>query len=72
MVQDLNIKPNSLNGIEKKSGKGAQMRWHPRKFLKQNLMNQALRSSIQKWDLMKLKKKSLLCKLQSLWGQLTS
>jgi hypothetical protein len=53
-MKDLNIKPDTLNLIEEKAGKSLELIGTGGKFLKRTAMAQALRSRIDKWDLMKL------------------
>ena len=53
-VKDLNIKPNTLNLIEEKVGNSHELIGTGRNFLNRTPMAQALRSKIDKWDLMKL------------------
>ena len=54
--KDLNIKPDTLNFIEKKLGNTLECIGTGDKFLNRTPMAQALRSTIYKWDLMKLQK----------------
>jgi hypothetical protein len=53
-IKDLNIKPDSLNLIEKKVGKSLELIGTGGNFLNNTPMTHALRSRIDKWDLMKL------------------
>ena len=53
-IKDLNIKPDSLNLIEKKVGKSLELIGTGRNFLNRTAMVHAIRSAIDKWDLMKL------------------
>jgi hypothetical protein len=54
VVQNFNIKPGTLNLIEKKVGKSLELIGIVVHFLNRTPMAQALRSTIDKWDLMKL------------------
>ena len=54
-IKDLNIKPDTLNLIEEKVGKSLELIGTGGNFLNRTPMAQALRSRIDKWDLMKLK-----------------
>jgi hypothetical protein len=54
-ISDLNIKPYTLNLIEEKVGNSLEHVGTGDNFLKRTPMAQALRSTIDKWDLMKLK-----------------
>ena len=54
-IRDLNIKPNILNIIEEKVGNSFECTSTGGNFLNRTSMAQALRSTINKWDLMKLK-----------------
>jgi hypothetical protein len=53
-LKDLNIKPDTLNLIEEKVGKSLELIGTGGNFLKRTPMVHALRSRIDKWDLMKL------------------
>jgi hypothetical protein len=53
-IKDLNIKPDTLNLIEEKVGKNLKLIGTGGNFLNKTLMAQALRSTIDKWDLKKL------------------
>jgi hypothetical protein len=53
-IKDLNIKPNSLNLREEKVEKSLEHIGTGEIFLSRTPMAQALRSTIDKWDLMKL------------------
>jgi hypothetical protein len=53
-IKDLNIKPDTLNLIEVKVGKSLELIGTGRNFLNRTPMAHALRSIIDKWDLMKL------------------
>ena len=55
MVKDPNIKPETLNLIEEKVGNSLELIGTGENFLNRTPMAQALRSVIDKWDLMKLK-----------------
>jgi hypothetical protein len=55
LIKDLNIKPNTLNVTEEKLGKSLELIGKRRNFLNRTPMAQALRSTINNWDLMKLK-----------------
>ena len=54
-IKDLNIKPDTLNLIEEKMGNILEHIGTRHNFLSRTLMSQALRPTISKWDLMKLK-----------------
>ena len=54
-IKDLHIKPDMLNLIEEKVGKNPKHMGTGEIFLNKMPMTQALRSTIDKWDLMKLK-----------------
>ena len=54
-IKDLNIKPDTLNLIEEKVGKNLELIGTGSNFQNRKPMAQALRSTIDKWDLMKLK-----------------
>jgi hypothetical protein len=62
-IKDLNIKPNTLNLIEEKVGNSHELIGTGRNFLNRTPMAQALRSKIDKWDLMKLES---LCKAKDI------
>jgi hypothetical protein len=53
-IKDLNIKPDTLNLIEEKVGKSLELIGTGGNFLNRTLMAHALRSRVDKWDLMKL------------------
>jgi hypothetical protein len=53
-IKDLNIKPDTLNLIEKKVGNTLEHIGTGNNFLNRTPMAQALRSTVDKWDLMKL------------------
>jgi hypothetical protein len=53
-IKDFHIKPNTLNIIEEKVGKSLKHMGTGGKFLNRTSMACALRSRIDKWDLMKL------------------
>jgi hypothetical protein len=53
-MKDLNIKPDTLNLIEEKVGKSLELIDKGGNFLSRTQMAHALRSRIDKWDLMKL------------------
>ena len=53
-IKDLHINPDILNLIEKKVGKSLEHIGTGEHFLNRTLMAQALRSGIDKWELMKL------------------
>ena len=55
-TKDLHIKPDMLNLIEEKAGKSPKHMGTGGNFLNRTPMAQALRSTIDKWDLMKLKR----------------
>jgi hypothetical protein len=70
-IKDLNIKPDTLNRIAEKAGISLKLigtgwgaKWH---FLNRTPIAQALRSRIDKWDLMKLKS---FCKAKDIVGQI--
>jgi hypothetical protein len=54
-IKDLNIKPDTLNLIEKKLGKSLEFMGTWGNFLNRTPMVHALRSRVDKWDLKKLK-----------------
>ena len=54
-IKDLNTKPDILNMIEEKLGKSLKFIGTWGNFLKRTTVAQALRSTIDKWDLMNLK-----------------
>jgi hypothetical protein len=54
-IKDLHIKPDTLNLIEEKVGKRLKHMGTGGKFLNRTPMVYALRSRIDKWDLIKLK-----------------
>ena len=54
-IKILNIKPDTLNLMEEDVGKSLACIGIEDNFLNRTLMVQALRSTINKWDLMKLK-----------------
>ena len=58
-IKDLNIKPDTLNLIEEKVGKSLELIGTGGVFLDRTPMAQALRSRIDKWDLMKMKTPSI-------------
>ena len=62
-IKDLNIKPNTLNLIEEKVGKSLELIGTGGNFLKRTPMAHALRSRIDKWNLLKLKS---LCKAKDI------
>ena len=53
-IKDLHIKPDTLKLIEKKLGKTLEDMGTVEKFLKRTPITYALRSRIDKWDLIKL------------------
>ena len=53
-IKDLSIKPDTLNLIEVKVGKSLELIGTGRNFLNRAPMAYALRSTTDKWDLMKL------------------
>ena len=53
-IKDLHIKPDTLNLIEEKVGKSLELIGTGGNFLNRTPMAHALRSRIDKWDLMKL------------------
>ena len=53
-IKDLHIKPDTLNLIEEKVGKSLEHMGTGGKFLNRTPMVYALRSRIDKWDLIKL------------------
>ena len=71
-IKDLNIKPDTLNLIEEKVGKSLELIGIGGNFLNRTPMAHALRSRIDKWDLMKLES---FCKAKNIVnkkiGQLT-
>jgi hypothetical protein len=54
-IRDLQIKPDILNLIEEKVGKSIKHMGKEKTFLNRIPMAYALRSTIDKWDLIKLK-----------------
>jgi hypothetical protein len=54
-IKDLHIKPDTLNLTEEKVGKNVEDIGIGEKFLNRTPMPYALRSTINKWDLIKLK-----------------
>jgi hypothetical protein len=54
-IKDLQIKPDKVNLIEEKVGKGLKGISIREIFLNRTTMAQALRSTIDKWNVMKLK-----------------
>ena len=54
-IKDLNIKPDTLNLIEDNMGKSLELIGTGGNFLNRISMSHALKSRIDKWDLMKLK-----------------
>jgi hypothetical protein len=54
-IKDLNIKPDTLNLIEKKVGNSLEHIGTGENFLNRPLRAQVLRSTIEKWNLLKLK-----------------
>ena len=54
-IKALNIKPDNLNMIEEKVGNSLEYIGTGDNFLNRTPIAQALRSTINKWDLMKLK-----------------
>ena len=55
MNQNINIKPDTLNLIEKKVGGSLGLIGTEEDFMKRTLLTQKLRSAVNKWDLVKLK-----------------
>ena len=55
-IKDFNIKPDTLNLIEKKIGSSLEIIGTGDNFLNRILIVQELRSTINKWDFMKLKR----------------
>jgi hypothetical protein len=53
-IKDLNIEPDTLNLIEEKVGKNLELIGTGINFLNRTPMAHALRSTINKWDLVKL------------------
>jgi hypothetical protein len=53
-IKDLHIKPNTLKQVEEKVGKSLEHVGTGEDFLKRTPMAYALRSQIDKWDLIKL------------------
>jgi hypothetical protein len=53
-IKDLNIKPDTLNLIEEKAGSSIELIGTGGNFLNRTLMVHAVRSRIDKWDLIKL------------------
>ena len=55
-IKDLHLKPDTLKLIEEKVGKSLKHMGTEGKSLNRTLMAYALRSTMDKWDLMKLKR----------------
>jgi hypothetical protein len=53
-IKDLHIKPGTLKRIEEKVGKSPEIMGTGEKFLKRTPVAYAVRSRIDKWDLIKL------------------
>jgi hypothetical protein len=53
-IKDLHRKPDTLNPVEKKVGTSLKHTWTGEQFLNYIPMVYTLRSSINKWDLIKL------------------
>ena len=53
-IKDFNIKPDTLNLIEEKVGKSLELIGTGGNFLNRTPMAHALRSTIDKWDIIKL------------------
>jgi hypothetical protein len=64
-IKDLNVKPDLLNLIEQKVGNSLKLISTGHNFLNGTSMAQALRSRINKWDLIKLKSQSTPSLVQS-------
>jgi hypothetical protein len=62
-IKDLHIKLDTLNLIEEKLGKSHEHIGTRENFLDRTSMTQALRSIIDKWDLIKLKS---FCKVKNI------
>jgi hypothetical protein len=58
-IKDLHIKPDALNLMEEKLGKSLEHMGTGEIFLNKTPMAYALRSTIAKWDLIKLQRKVL-------------
>jgi hypothetical protein len=58
-IKDLHIKPDTLNQIKEKVGKSLEHIGTEGKFLNRVAMAHSLRSTVYKWDLIKLK---IICK----------
>jgi hypothetical protein len=54
-IKDLHIKPDTVNLLEEKLGRNLEHFGTGEKFVKRTPMAQALRSSTEKWELIKLK-----------------
>jgi hypothetical protein len=54
-IKDFNIKPDTLNLIEEKVGKRLELIGSGVNFLNRTPMAQALKSTIDRWNLMKLR-----------------
>ena len=54
-IKDLNTKPDTLDLKEEKFGKGVKLIGTEKVFLKRTPVAQALRATINQWNLMKLK-----------------
>jgi hypothetical protein len=62
-IKYLNIKPDTLNLIEEKMGKSLELIGTGGNFLNRTPMAHALRSRIDKWDLMKIE---IFCKAKDI------
>jgi hypothetical protein len=68
-IKDLHIKLDTLNLIEKKVGKSLEYIGTWENFLNRTPVAHALRSAMDKWDLIKLQS---FCKAKDTIGKLTS
>ena len=69
-IKDLNIKPYTLNLIEEKVEKSLEFIGTGRNFLNRTPMAHALKSRIDKWDIMKLEsfcKAKDIAKITAFW-----
>ena len=56
MIKDLHIKPDTLNLVEEKLGKNLEYMGTGANFLNRAPVAYALRSTVHKWDLIKITK----------------
>ena len=65
-IKDLNRKPDTLNLIEEKVGKSLELIGTGGNFVNRTTMAHALKSKINKWDLMKLES---FCKAKRIFNK---